>query len=125
MKQALKLEELAKFLLGFVGTIYFGFSWWLFPVLILTPDISMLGYLAGPKAGATTYNIFHNQALAIIIFLTGCYEAIPELQLTGIILFSHSALDRSLGYGLKYPDDFKHTHLGWIGKKNEPGISSQ
>jgi uncharacterized protein YbjT (DUF2867 family) len=25
-------------------------------------------------------------------------------------------MDRVLGYGLKYPDAFKHTHLGTIGK---------
>jgi hypothetical protein len=31
-------------------------------------------------------------------------------------LLGHSSFDRVLGYGLKYDDDFKHTHLGWIGK---------
>jgi hypothetical protein len=39
------------------------------------------------------------------------------LILSGIILFGHSAMDRALGYGLKYPDSFQHTHLGWVGKK--------
>jgi hypothetical protein len=24
-------------------------------------------------------------------------------------------MDRIFGYGLKYPDAFQHTHLGWIG----------
>ena len=40
---------------------------------------------------------------------------VVALQVAGIILFTHSNMDRILGYGLKYPDDFKHTHLGWIG----------
>ncbi|WP_022923235.1 DUF4260 family protein [Serinicoccus marinus] len=29
----------------------------------------------------------------------------------------HSAVDRLLGYGLKFTDSFAHTHLGEIGKK--------
>jgi len=33
------------------------------------------------------------------------------------VLYGHSSFDRLCGYGLKYVDDFKHTHLGWIGKK--------
>ena len=35
----------------------------------------------------------------------------------GILLFTHSSFDRLLAYGLKYTDDFKHTHLGFIGKR--------
>jgi hypothetical protein len=31
------------------------------------------------------------------------------LILSGIILFGHSAMDRALGYGLKYTDSFQHT----------------
>jgi hypothetical protein len=38
------------------------------------------------------------------------------LQLAGIILFTHSSMDRVFGYGLKYPDSFNNTHLGPIGK---------
>lgn len=28
---------------------------------------------------------------------------------------AHSTFDRVLGYGLKYPDSFKHTSIGYIG----------
>lgn len=31
-------------------------------------------------------------------------------------MLAHSSLDRVLGYGLKYPDSFSHTHLGRIGR---------
>ena len=37
---------------------------------------------------------------------------IPEFQLPGIILFGHASMDRIFGYGLKFSDNFKHTHLG-------------
>ena len=41
------------------------------------------------------------------------------LMFAGTILLGHSSLDRVFGYGLKYPDSFKATHLGMIGRKNE------
>jgi hypothetical protein len=34
------------------------------------PDISMLGYLAGNKAGAIIYNFFHHKALGIGLVLS-------------------------------------------------------
>ena len=83
---------------------------------LLVPDVSMLGYLVNNKAGAWTYNFFHHQALAIAIGLSGLFLANLELQFAGLVLFGHSAMDRVFGYGLKFSDDFKHTHLGGIGK---------
>jgi hypothetical protein len=47
--------------------------------------------------------------------LWGFYFENPILILIGVILFSHAALDRVFGYGLKYADSFKNTHLGKIG----------
>jgi len=91
------------------------FAWWWFVALLLIPDIGMLGYLFGNKVGATTYNLFHHKGIAILVYLTGTYIAMPVLQLAGIILFSHSSFDRALGYGLKYDNGFKYTHLGEIG----------
>ncbi|CAN5339167.1 hypothetical protein BH23BAC1_BH23BAC1_07190 [soil metagenome] len=76
----------------------------------------MVGYLINPKVGAWTYNIFHHQALAVAVGLAGLFLTSIELQLSGLVLFGHSAMDRVFGYGLKYSDDFKHTHLGRIGK---------
>jgi hypothetical protein len=41
------------------------------------------------------------------------------LALAGVIMLGHSSFDRVLGYGLKYGDSFRHTHLGWIGRGQE------
>ena len=76
----------------------------------------MLGYLAGNKAGAYIYNLFHHRALAIAVYLLGIYMESEAVQLAGVILFSHSSMDRMFGYGLKYEKGFKFTHLGEIGK---------
>lgn len=84
--------------------------------MILAPDISMIGYLVDNKAGAITYNFFHHKALAIAVYILGCYLQNEIIQLVGIILFGHSSMDRFFGYGLKTFAGFKSTHLGEIGK---------
>ncbi|MCM4167060.1 hypothetical protein KCTC52924_00747 [Arenibacter antarcticus] len=119
MRSLLKVEELLMFLLGVYFFSLLDYSWWWFFGLILTPDIGMLGYLMGNKAGALGYNVFHHKGLAIAIYLIGIYLSLPLFQLIGIILFSHASMDRIFGYGLKYKKGFKYTHLGEIGNKNE------
>ena len=116
MKMTLKLEELAQFLFGIFLFTQLDYEWWWFLALILTPDIGMLGYIINNKVGAIFYNIFHHKGLALLILIIGMYQQISLLELIGIILFSHSAMDRMLGYGLKYSDSFQNTHLGKVGK---------
>ncbi|BEV02788.1 hypothetical protein CRDW_01620 [Chryseobacterium gambrini] len=55
--------------------------------------------------------------LAILVLILGFWLKISIVEFAGIILFAHSAMDRIFGYGLKFEDNFKHTHLGSIGKK--------
>lgn len=93
------------------------YTWWWFPALLLVPDLSMIGYAFGNRAGAWTYNIVHHRGVVVIVYLVGIYVNNTALQLAGVILFSHSCFDRMLGYGLKYEKGFKFTHLGEIGKK--------
>jgi len=116
MKLSLQLEEAAMLLLSVYLYTFLGYPVWLFLALFLAPDIGMLGYLVNSRVGAFTYNIFHHKGIAILLYLAGFYLNQPVMQLTGIIMFGHSSFDRLLGYGLKYPDSFKHTHLGQIGK---------
>jgi len=118
MKNSIKLEELMMLFLGLYLFSLLDYAWWWFPVLILAPDIGMLGYLWGNKVGAFCYNLFHHKGVALAIYLVGTYFSIPLCQLIGTILFSHSAMDRVFGYGLKYENGFKFTHLGEIGKNN-------
>lgn len=122
IKTTLKLEELALFLLGIFLFSQLSFPWWWFLVLILTPDIGMLGYLFGNKAGAISYNIFHHRGIAVAIYLIGVYTQSEITQFIGVILFSHAAMDRIFGYGLKYDKGFRFTHLGEIG--NDPSTGS-
>lgn len=117
MKRILKLEELAEFFLGLYLFSLLDYEWWWFITLLLIPDVSILGYLMNSKIGAFFYNFFHHKGLAIIIYILGAYLSISLLRLIGVILFSHAAMDRVFGYGLKYDKGFKFTHLGEIGKQ--------
>jgi len=116
MKRLILLEEAAMLALTIFILISFGAGWWVYLLLLLGPDISMLGYLAGDKAGAVTYNFLHHKAIAVIIFLIGFVNHFYWLEIIGLIIFGHSSMDRMLGYGLKYFTGFKFTHLGEIGK---------
>ena len=116
MKRVIQLEELAMFMLSIYAFNQLSFAWWWFLVLILLPDLSMIGYIFGNRTGAVVYNFFHHKAVAIATFVLGFYLHNEMIQLTGIILFGHSSMDRMFGYGLKKFAGFKFTHLGEIGK---------
>jgi len=111
MKIVIKLEDAAFFALSLFFFSQLNVSWWWYAIFILAPDIGMIGYAMNKSLGAQLYNLFHHRGLAIIILLTGWGMYNFYLEFTGIILLSHASLDRVFGYGLKYSDDFKHTHL--------------
>ena len=86
-------------------------SWWLFALLILAPDLSFLGYLAGSRLGAAAYNLLHNLVLPVALG-TAAVLADSEASLAvALIWLAHIGVDRLIGYGLKYPTAFKDTHL--------------
>ncbi|UBM57577.1 DUF4260 domain-containing protein [Marinilongibacter aquaticus] len=114
MKGLIRLEEWVQFAFGICLFSLLPYAWWWFLVLILLPDIGMLGYLAGTKVGAWAYNLFHHKGLALLVLVMGYIAKQDAMALVGIILFAHSSMDRALGYGLKYEDDFKNTHLGHL-----------
>lgn len=116
MKILLKLEYVFLFLVGILAFIQTGTSLWWFAALFFLPDLSMIGYLAGNKSGAFLYNLSHHFGVGILCFVAGKYLDNDYLTISGIILFSHAAFDRILGYGLKFSDSFHNTHLGKIGK---------
>ena len=119
MKKILRLEELMMLLLSAWMLYFFGAAWWCYLLMLIGPDISMIGYLAGNKVGAVSYNLFHHKGIAIAFIIAGARLNNTALMFTGIILFGHSSLDRFAGYGLKTFEGFKFTHLGKIGNKEE------
>jgi hypothetical protein len=88
-----------------------GGSWLLFIVLILAPDLSALGYLAGNRVGALCYNAAHAFILPALLLLAGLAWSSSLAISLGLIWAAHIAADRALDYGLKYGTGFKDTHL--------------
>ena len=96
-----------------VLAVYFheGYGWLLLVVLFLAPDLSMLGYVGGPRLGSLTYDLVHTYAGPIALALVGVLGDAELATQLALIWLAHIGMDRLLGYGLKYPTGFKDTHL--------------
>jgi hypothetical protein len=99
---------------GIVLYAQHGFSWLLFAALILLPDLAMIGYVRGPRVGAILYNIGHSYIAPLILLVVAQWAASETATAIGLIWGVHIGADRALGYGLKYPEGFKSTHLGRV-----------
>jgi Domain of unknown function (DUF4260) len=106
------------FILAIAIVLYWrlGESWWLFAILFLAPDLSFLGYLAGPRAGAIAYNLLHTITGPILLALAALSVPYEPAMAIALIWLAHCGFDRALGYGLKYEAGFGFTHLGRIGR---------
>ncbi|MCE5294555.1 MAG: DUF4260 domain-containing protein [Chlamydiales bacterium] len=108
----LRLESLVWFIVSVYAYYQFQGTWTLFLVAFLVPDLSIAAYLLGPKVGAIAYNLMHIEVWPALLACYGFFFGMPTLVLLGLIWLAHIHLDRMLGFGLKYSDAFKHTHLG-------------
>ncbi|WP_118136214.1 DUF4260 family protein [Oceanicella sp. SM1341] len=93
-----------------------GPAWWLVVAVLAAPDLALLAYLAGPRAGALVYNAAHSYAgpalLAAAAGLAGWEAGLAAAGTWAL----HAAIDRALGFGLKSREGFAVTHLGRIGR---------
>lgn len=118
----LRIEGLCVLIAASVAYSKSGLSWGTFALFFLAPDLSFLGYLAGPKLGAVSYNVAHSYVGAVACLVASAVLSAPTLLCAGIIWCAHIGFDRALGYGLKYSEGFGFTHLGHIGRF--PGVTS-
>jgi len=116
VRVVLRLEGLCVLVAASIAYSKFGLGWGTFALFFLTPDISFLGYLAGLKVGAVSYNLAHSYIGAVTCLAAGVVVSAPTILCIGLIWCAHIGFDRALGYGLKYPDGFGFTHLGRIGR---------
>lgn len=86
-------------------------AWWLIPLTFLLPDLSAIGFLAGNRVGARLYNAAHTTALPVLVVAIGLWQHTPLVTALALSWLAHIGIDRALGYGLKYPQNFQHTHL--------------
>ena len=97
-------------------------SWILFAGLLMAPDVALLGYVTrNNRVGAACYNASHTYLLPIAIVVSGVATELGHQRIEyldsdvtvqiGLVLMAHIAMDRALGYGLKYATGPKPTHL--------------
>ena len=116
VKTVLRLEGLCVLAAAVFAYSKFGAGWGVFFACFLLPDVSFLGYLAGPRFGALAYNTAHSYIGAVVCLAFSLASSSQLALAAGLIWCAHIGFDRALGYGLKYSQGFGYTHLGLIGK---------
>jgi hypothetical protein len=110
----LRIEELALLTATILLYHHLHFSWLFFAILFLAPDLFMLGYLLNVRAGAALYNLGHFLLIPLSLLFAGLTFYSLAADSIALIWLAHIFFDRLLGYGLKYPTQFKDTHLQHI-----------
>lgn len=112
--------------LALIGTAVIAPGLWWFPLAVfLVFDLSAIGYARSTAAGALGYNAIHTYVWPVLLAVASLatLTASPALSmwfaLVALAWAFHVGADRALGYGLKLPDAFTHTHLGWIGQDRD------
>jgi hypothetical protein len=77
----------------------------------------MVGYLGGTRPGAYVYNLVHTTPIPAALIGIGWWQDRSLAVALGLIWLAHIGVDRLIGYGLKYDDSFRHTHLGRMDAK--------
>lgn len=115
----LRAEAAAVLIASLLAYAHLGASWGRFAALFLLPDLSMLGYLVGRRAGAAAYNAAHSYLGPAALALAAVSS--PALWPLVLVWTAHVGFDRALGYGLKHPTAFGETHLGRLGRAASRG----
>jgi uncharacterized protein DUF4260 len=91
-------------------------SWLWFFALFLVPDVSMIGYVFGPRVGAVAYNAGHLYAWPVGLLAAGLTYHTTWATTAALSWIAHITFDNVVGYGLKTPIGFEHTIYGPIGR---------
>src|SRR5262249_54936192 len=105
-KILLHAEGLALFIAAIVLYAYTQGNGWAFLLLVLTPDLSMIGYRVNPRVGSMLYNAVHTSALPIALLVIGWVTGGMSVFHIALIWLAHIGADRALGFGLKYATEF-------------------
>lgn len=107
----LRVEGGAVLAVALGGYVAVGGPLWLLAVLALAPDLSMVGYLAGPRLGSRSYNVAHTYTLPLALGGVGVWADVRLALLVALVWIGHIGADRLVGYGLKFESGFRDTHL--------------
>jgi hypothetical protein len=112
-----RIENIALAVAVVAGFVVAGFDWWWLLALFIAFDLSMVGYAISPSLGAWTYNVVHNYVGPSLVLTLAVITDERAWVFLALVWAFHIAVDRALGYGLKFTDRFTHTHLGEVGRR--------
>lgn len=117
VRTLLRLEGGAVLALAVAAYTQYGAGWGVFAMLFLLPDLALLDYLAGARAGAAVYNAAHSYIGPLALMAGGALAKGPAATAVALVWCAHIGMDRLFGWGLKYASGFTATHLGRIGRR--------
>lgn len=74
VRALLRVEGLCILMASLLAYAKFGDGWGIFALFFLAPDLSFIGYLAGSKVGAASYNLAHSFAGALAVLVAGIFQ---------------------------------------------------
>jgi multisubunit Na+/H+ antiporter MnhB subunit len=110
----LRLEGTAVLVASVIAYGYLGYSWWVFALLLLWPDLAFIAYAVDKRFGSVVYNVVHSYPLPLMLTGASILFAWSFGLQFALIWLAHIGMDRTMGYGLKYAGEFKMTHMSNI-----------
>ena len=105
---------------------FYAGHWLLFAALFLVPDIALFAYaFPNKKFAAAVYNIVHSYVIPVALGLIAWHENWKFADQIMLIWLAHISFDRMLGFGLKFPEQFRHTHIQSSASGPVPAKSDQ
>lgn len=111
IKLLIRIEYGIAFVLLLYIYMQLNFSLWLFCILLLVPDVTIVGYVMDKKIGSIIYNFGHSLIIPCILLIVSLGISNEFLVMLSFIWTAHIVMDRCFGFGLKYEHSFKDTHL--------------
>ncbi|KGA98940.1 membrane protein [Alkalihalobacillus alcalophilus ATCC 27647 = CGMCC 1.3604] len=111
LQSLIRIEYAVAFLLCLFLYIYLDYSLFLFALFLLLPDVTMIGYFINNQFGARLYNVGHSFIIPMICIIFALSMGVSSLLMVALIWFAHICMDRALGFGLKYTEHFRETHI--------------
>jgi hypothetical protein len=90
------------------------YSWLAFALLFFAPDLALIPYAINRRIGISVYNAVHTFTLPLVLGVAAVLLGWPVGVQVALIWLAHIGMDRAVGYGLKYSDQLKDTHLSRV-----------
>lgn len=114
VSRMLRLEGVVIFGVAIALYAYAGYGWLAFVLLFFAPDLALIPYAVNRRVGVAVYNAVHTVSVPLLLGVIALLLGWPVGVQLALIWLAHIGMDRAVGYGLKYSDQLKDTHLSRV-----------